>query len=155
MALRRAGLHELVSPTRVIRVEAPAYPPTRTRTVKSAMWRNADYSRRLADAVGGCLGRAEFPLVLGAISVILLGNMLGLSGRGEPALLYVEGHGFLSSEQSTSGGAPAWTSPFVTGWGQDALTDIEGSCHVREERVAVLGNRDYDRLPPAAMPSAA
>ena len=45
---------------------------------------------------------------------------------------------------------------FVTGWGPDALTNIEGLMpYAREERVAALGNRDFDRLPPAAMPSAA
>ena len=45
---------------------------------------------------------------------------------------------------------------FVTGWGPDVLTNIEGLMpYVREERVAALGNRDFDRLPPAAMPSAA
>ena len=45
---------------------------------------------------------------------------------------------------------------FVTGWGPEALTNIEGLMpYVREERVAALGNRDFDRLPPSAMPSAA
>ena len=59
-ALRRAGLHELVSPTRVVRVEAPAYAADENRAVNV---RNvaaiADYSRKLADAVGGvsCTGR--------------------------------------------------------------------------------------------------
>ena len=157
-ALRRAGLHELVSPTRVVRVEAPAYAPDDNRAVNV---RNvaliADYSRRLADAVGGCLSRDEFPLVLGGDCSILVGNMLALRRRGEPALIYIDGHtDFYLPEQSTSGGAAGMDLAFVTGWGPEALTNIEGLMpYVREERVAALGNRDFDRLPPAPMPSAA
>jgi arginase len=157
-ALRSAGLHELVLPTRVVRVEAPAYAADENRAVNV---RNvaliADYSRRLADAVVGCLSRGEFPLVLGGDCSILLGNMLGLRRRGEPALIYIDGHtDFYLPEQSTSGGAAGMDLAFVTGWGPEALTNIEGLMpYVREERVAALGNRDYDRLPPAAMPSAA
>jgi arginase len=156
-ALRRAGLHEFVSPTRVVRVEAPAYSPDENRVVNV---RNvaaiADYSRKLADAVGQCLERGEFPLVLGGDCSILLGNMLGLRRRGEPALIYIDGHtDFYLPEQSTSGGAAGMDLAFVTGWGPDALTNIEGLMpYVREERVAALGNRDFDRLPPAPMPSA-
>ena len=45
---------------------------------------------------------------------------------------------------------------FVTGWGPDALTNLEErSPYVREDRVAVLGNRDFDRVKSAAIPSAA
>ncbi len=156
-ALRRAGLHELVSPTRVIRVEAPAYAVDENRAVNV---RNvaaiADYSRKLADVVGGCVARGEFPLVLGGDCSILLGNMLGLRRRGDPALLYIDGHtDFYLPEQSTSGGAAGMDLAFVTGWGPDALTNLEGLMpYVREERVAALGNRDFDRLPPAAIPSA-
>jgi arginase len=157
VALRRAGLHELVSPTRVIRVEAPAYAIDENRAVNV---RNvaaiADYSRKLADAVGGCFARGEFPLVLGGDCSILLGNMLGLRRRGEPALLYIDGHtDFYLPEQSTSGGAAGMDLAFVTGWGPDALTNLEGLMpYVREERVAALGNRDFDRLHPAPIPSA-
>jgi arginase len=156
-ALRRAGLHELVSPARVVRVDAPAYAADENRAINV---RNvgtiADYSRKLADAVGGCLARGEFPLVLGGDCSILLGNMLGLRRRGDPALLYIDGHtDFYLPEQSTSGGAAGMDLAFVTGWGPDALTNIEGLMpYVREERVAALGNRDFDRLPPAPIPSA-
>ncbi len=156
-ALRRAGLHGLISPTRVTVVEAPTYHPDENRAVNV---RNvaaiADYSRRLADAVGGCLSRGEFPLVLGGDCSILLGSMLGLKRRGEPALIYIDGHtDFYLPEQSTSGGAAGMDLAFVTGWGPDALTNIEGlKPYVREEQVATLGNRDFDRLPPAPIPSA-
>jgi arginase len=156
-ALRRAGLHELVSPTRVVRVEPPAYAADENRAVNV---RNvaaiADYSRKLADPVGACLSRGEFPLVLGGDCSILLDNMLGLRRRGEPALLYIDGHtDFYLPEQSASGGAAGMDLAFVTGWGPDALTNIEGLMpYVREERVAALGNRDFDRVPPAAIPSA-
>jgi arginase len=156
-ALRRAGFHELVSPTRVIRVEAPAYFVDENRAVNVRNVADiADYSRKLADAVGGCLARGEFPLVLGGDCSILLGNMLGLRRRGEPALLYIDGHtDFYLPEQSASGGAAGMDLAFVTGWGPDALTNIEGLMpYVREERVAALGNRDFDRVPPAAIPSA-
>ena len=157
-ALRSAGLHELVSPKRVVRVEAPAYAVDENRTVNV---RNvaaiAEYSRKLADAVSGCLSRGEFPLVLGGDCSILVGNMLALRRRGEPALIYIDGHtDFYLPEQSTSGGAAGMDLAFVTGWGPDALTNIEGLMpYVRVERVAALGNRDFDRLPPAAMPSVA
>ncbi len=157
-ALRRAGLHEFVSPTRVVRVEAPAYAADENRAVNVRnMAAIADYSRRLADAVGGCLARGEFPLVLGGDCSILVGNMLGLRRRSEPALIYIDGHtDFYLPEQSTSGGAAGMDLAFVTGWGPDALTSIEGLMpYVREERVAALGNRDFDRFPPAQMPSAA
>jgi len=156
-ALRRAGLHELVSPTRVVRVEAPAYAADENRAVNV---RNvaaiADYSRKLADAVGACLARGEFPLALGGDCSILLGNMLGLRRRGEPALLYIDGHtDFYLPEQSASGGAAGMDLAFVTGWGPDALTNLDGLMpYVREERVAALGNRDFDRVLPAVIPSA-
>jgi arginase len=156
-ALQRAGLHERVSPTRVVRVEASTYAPDENRAVNV---RNvaaiASYSRLLADAVGGSLAQGEFPLVLGGDCSILLGNMLGLRRRGEPALIYIDGHtDFYLPEQSTSGGAAGMDLAFVTGWGPDALTNIEGLMpYVREERVAALGNRDFDRLPPGPMPSA-
>ena len=157
-ALRSAGLHDLVSPTRIVRVEAPAYAPDENRAVNV---RNvaaiADYSQRLADTVGGCLSRGEFPLVIGGDCSILVGNMLALRRRGEPALIYIDGHtDFYLPEQSTSGGAAGMDLAFVTGWGPDALTTIEGLMpYVREERVAALGNRDFDRLLPSIMPSAA
>lgn len=156
-ALRRAGLHELISASRVVRVEAPAYAPDENRSVNV---RNlaaiADYSRWLADAVGGCLSRGEFPLVLGGDCSILLGSMLGLRRRGEPALIYIDGHtDFYLPEQSTSGGAAGMDLAFVTGWGPEPLTNIEGLMpYVREERVAALGNRDFDRPPPASIPYA-
>ncbi len=142
---------------RVVHVEAPAYAADENRAINV---RNvaaiANYSRGLADAVGGCLSRGEFPLVLGGDCSILLGNMLGLRRRGDPALIYIDGHtDFYLPEQSTSGGAAGMDLAFVTGWGPEALTNIEGLMpYVREERVAALGNRDFDRPPPASIPYA-
>jgi arginase len=156
-ALRRAGLHELVSPTRVVRVDPPAYAADENRAVNVRnMAAIAEYSRQLADATGSCLARGEFPVVLGGDCSILLGNMLGLRRRGEPALIYIDGHtDFYLPEQSTSGGAAGMDLAFVTGWGPEALTNIEGLMpYVREERAAALGNRDVDRPPPAPIPYA-
>jgi arginase len=156
-ALRRAGFHDLISASRIVRIEAPAYSADENRAINVRnMAAIADYSRRLADAVGGCLSRGEFPLVLGGDCSILVGNMLGLRRRGEPALIYIDGHtDFYLPEQSASGGAAGMDLAFVTGWGPDALTNIEGYIpYVREERVAALGNRDFDRPPPATIPRA-
>jgi arginase len=156
-ALRRAGFHELVSPTCVIHVAAPPYAINENRTVNV---RNiatiADYSRKLADAVEACLARGEFPVVLGGDCSILIGSMLGLRRRGEAALLFIDGHtDFHLPEQSATGGAAGMDLAFVTGWGPDALTNLEGlTPYVREDRVAALGNRDLDRVPLAAIPSA-
>ena len=52
----------------------------------------ADWSPRLADAIGRVLDAGEFPLVLGGDCSILLGAMLGVRRRGRFGLLFIDGH---------------------------------------------------------------
>ncbi|MHB1544931.1 MAG: arginase family protein [Gammaproteobacteria bacterium] len=137
------------------RIEAPVYSPDESRPVNIRnLEKIAMYSRRLAAAIGTAVRNTRFPLVIGGDCSILIGVGLALSELGTYGLLFVDGHtDFFLPEQSATGGAAGMDLALVTGFGPDALTDIEGhKPYFRPENVLLLGNRDSDLRPTRAIP---
>jgi len=92
-ALLGAGLRERLDAADGGRVDAGPYDPRRDpETGVLNPYGIAQYSMRLADAVGGVLDRSGFPVVLGGDCSILLGNLLALRRRGRFGLYFVDGH---------------------------------------------------------------
>jgi arginase len=106
----------------------------------------AEWSPRLADAVGKVLDEGEFPLVLGGDCSILLGTTLALRRRGRFGLLFIDGHAdFYQPEANPNGEAASMDLAFVTGHGPDLLTNIEGLRPlVRETDAFAFGFRDEE-----------
>ena len=119
----------------------------------------AEYSRALADALGGVLDRGEFPVVLGGDCSILLGDMLALHRRGRYGLMFVDGHAdFYHPEANPNGQAASMDLALASGRGPELVSNIEGRRPlVRDEDVVILGYRDAEEqasygsqpLPPA------
>jgi arginase len=154
-ALRHSGLYGLLEPHEVRRVEAPPYEPDEDRTINV---RNiaaiAAYSQRLADEVTRAIGMKSFPLVLGGDCSILLGSALALRRSGTFGLLFLDGHtDFYLPEQSVTGGAAGMDLAMVTGWGPEALTNLDGlRPYVGIESVIAIGNRDEVQRRQASIP---
>jgi arginase len=106
----------------------------------------AEYSRQLADAVGGVLDQAEFPVVLGGDCSILLGGMLALRRRGRFGLLFIDGHAdFYNPEANPNGQAASMDLALATGRGPEMVADIEGRRPLVQDRdVVVFGYRDAE-----------
>jgi len=119
----------------------------------------ANYSLKLADAVGDLLDSKEFPIVLGGDCSIVLGPALAMRRRGRYGLLFIDGHtDFYQPEANPNGEAASMDLAFVTGRGPAVVTNLDGhSPLVRDEDVFVFGYRDADEqaefgsqpLPPA------
>lgn len=153
-ALVGAGLAERLGAVRVGRVEAAAYDPARDpETGVLNPGGIADYSVRLADAVGGVLDRGLFPVVLGGDCSILLGNLLALRRRGRYGLLFLDGHtDFYQPAAEPTGEVASMELALATGRGPRALADIEGlGPLVRDEDVVALGFRDSEESAAAGM----
>ena len=76
----------------------------------------ADWSPRLADAIGRVLDAGECPLVLGGDCSILLDAMLALKRRGRFGLLFIDGHAdFYQPAANPNGGAASMDLAFATG----------------------------------------
>jgi arginase len=106
----------------------------------------ADWSPRLADAIGRVLDSAEFPLVLGGDCSILLGAMLALKRRGRFGLLFIDGHAdFYQPAANPNGEAASMDLAFATGYGPALLTDLEQRGPlVRPTDTVSFGFRDAD-----------
>lgn len=148
-ALLNAGLARRLDARRHARLAVPPYDARRdpdTRMLNPARIR--DFSIMLADIVGPVVARGSFPVVLGGDCSILLGNLLALrrSGRRH-GLLFLDGHAdFYQPEASPTGEAADMDLALSTGRGPDIVTNIEGLRPlVRDEDVAVLGQRDADQ----------
>lgn len=145
-ALLANGLATRLEARRAGRLETPAYdvrrdPATQTLNAPAI----AQWSPRLADAVGSVLQAEEFPLILGGDCSILLGAALGLRRLGgRYGLLFIDGHAdFYQVDVNPNGQAASMELAFVTGHGPELLTNIEGRAPlVREEDVVVFGFRD-------------
>ncbi|GAA3309525.1 hypothetical protein [Streptomyces cinereospinus] len=88
-ALFAAGLLDVPGAVRAGRVAPPAYDPRRDPGTGVLNGTGiAQYSVRLADALGGVLGTGRFPVVLGGDCSILLGNLLALRRGGRYGLLF-------------------------------------------------------------------
>lgn len=154
-ALRHSGLHGLLGPHEVRRVEAPSYEPDEDRLINV---RNvpaiAAYSRLLADEVERALRLQSFALVLGGDCSILLGSALALRRCGTFVLLFLDGHtDFYLPEQSATGGGAGMDLAMVTGWGPEELTNLDGlRPYVEIGSVIALGNRDDAQRRQALIP---
>lgn len=104
----------------------------------------AEYSVRLADAVGDIVGRGEFPVLLGGDCSILLGSTLALRRRGRYGLLFIDGHAdFYQPDANPNGEAASMDLAFATGRGPELLTNLEGLRPlVRDEDAVAFGFRD-------------
>jgi arginase len=141
------GLAQRVSARRAGRLETPPYRAERdpeTLTLNAAAI--AEFTPRLADAVGSVIDSAEFPLILGGDCSILLGAALALKRRGRYGLLFIDGHtDFYQPEANPNGEAASMDLAFATGHGPELLTNFEGRAPlVREEDAFVFGFRDAD-----------
>ncbi|MDQ8701318.1 arginase family protein [Streptomyces sp. LHD-70] len=144
-ALLDAGLADHPGVVRAGRVEPPAYDARRdpdTGILNPVGI--AQYSVRLADAVGGVLGTGHFPLVLGGDCSILLGNLLALRRRGRYGLLFLDGHtDFYQPSADPAGEAASMELALATGRGPRLLTDLEGRGPLlRDEDAVAFGFRD-------------
>jgi arginase len=143
--LLQMGLARALDARRDRRIEPPEYDPVRDAATHMLNPRGlAEYSPRLADAVGGVLDKAEFPVVLGGDCSILLGCMLALKRRGRYGLLFLDGHAdFYQPEASLTGEAADMELGLVSGRGPDLLVDLEGrKPYVRDDDIVVFAQRD-------------
>src|SRR5688500_8110215 len=122
------GLAERISARRAGRLQVPQKNPTPDRDTRTLNAKAiADWSPKLADAVGAVLDAREFPVVLGGDCTIVLGSMLALKRRGRYGLLFIDGHAdFFQPEAEPNGEGASMDLAFVTGHGPALLTDIEG-----------------------------
>ncbi|WP_369268994.1 arginase family protein [Streptomyces sp. R11] len=153
-ALLDAGLPDGLHAVRAGRVQPPAYDPTRDPgTGVLNPQAIAEYSARLADAVGDVLDGGRFPVVLGGDCSILLGNLLALRRRGRHGLLFLDGHtDFYQPSAEPYGEAASMDLALATGRGPRLLTDLEDRGPlVRDEDVVALGFRDADESAQAGM----
>ena len=146
-ALLRAGLADRLGARRASRVEPPVYDHRRDAETGFLNPRGiAEYTPKLADAVGEVLRGGEFPVVLGGDCSIVLGALLALRRRGRFGLLFVDGHAdFYQPEANINGEAASSELALATGRGPQLLTTFEGHRPlVRDEDVVALGFRDVE-----------
>ena len=143
--LLQIGLARALDARRDQRVEPPDYDPVRESTTAMLNPRGlAEYSPRLADAIGRVVDGGEFPVVVGGDCSILLGCTLALRRRGRYGLLFLDGHAdFYAPHQSLTGEAADMDLALVSGRGPDQVVNLEGrKPYVRDEDIVVFAHRD-------------
>ena len=160
-ALLGAGLTRQLQARRTGRVEPPPYDDRRDpETLMLNPQGIAEYTPKLADAIGNVLDTGDFPVVLGGDCSIVLGSLLALRRRGRFGLLFVDGHtDFYQPEANANGEAASSDLAFATGRGPGILTTFDGYRPlVRDADVVMLGVRDAEeaasygsQLPPPDM----
>ena len=146
-ALEAAGLGTRLGAESGGSIQPPVYDPRRDReTGVLNPIGLADFSGRLADAVGDELERGRFPIVLGGDCSNLIGCALALRRRGRYGLFFLDGHAdFYQPEAEPAGEVASMDLAIVTGHGPRALTDLEGRRPLlREPDVVAFGYRDAD-----------
>jgi arginase len=146
-ALLRAGLARRLQARHTGRVEPPPYDDRRDpETLMLNPKGIAEYTPKLADAIGEVLDTGDFPVVLGGDCSIVLGGLLALRRRGRFGLLFVDGHtDFYQPEANTNGEAASSDLALATGRGPDIMTTFDGYRPlVGDADVVVLGFRDAD-----------
>jgi arginase len=146
-ALLRAGLDVQLRARRAGRVEPPPYDERRDpETLMLNPQGIADYTPKLADAIGEVLEAGDFPVVLGGDCSIVLGGLLALRRRGRYGLLYVDGHtDFYQPAANATGEAASSDLALATGRGPQIMTTFEGYRPlVQDADVVVLGFRDAE-----------
>ncbi|MBB4482434.1 arginase family protein [Rhizobium etli] len=141
------GLAERIHARRAGRLAVPAKDPTpdpETGTLNARAI--AEWSPKLADAVGAVLDAGEFPVVLGGDCTILLGSMLAFRRRGRYGLFFIDGNAdFFQPEAEPNGEGASMDLAFVTGYGPPLLTDIEGRGPlVRPQDAVAFAYRDHE-----------
>lgn len=143
--LRELGLRDRLGAVDAGQVVPPPYDPerdpeTRIRNVRAI----AEYSVRLADAVGAQLDAGRFPLVLGGDCSILLGCLLAAHRRGRHGLVFLDGHHDLQRpDVSRTGGAAGMDLALAVGIGPPMLTALGGAGSlVDSSDVCLVGVRD-------------
>jgi arginase len=160
-ALLGAGLATRLRARRAGRVEPAPYDDRRDpQTLMLNPKGIAEYTPKLADAIGEVLDTGDFPVVLGGDCTIVLGALLALRRRGRFGLLFVDGHtDFYQPEANINGEAASSDLALATGRGPEILTKFNGyRALVRDADVVVLGFRDAEeaasygsQLPPPDM----
>lgn len=107
-----------------------------------------DYSINLADAVEKDLQANFFPIVVGGDCTILLGSLLALKRKTNPALFFIDGHAdFYAPGISPSGETADMELGFVIGRGPDILSNLENKKPLASETDTVLfGFRDEELI---------
>jgi arginase len=150
---RRLGLVERLGARDDGDLPAPPYEDfERTRGQVRNEWLVADYSRQLAERVRAAGAHGEFVLVLGGDCSIVLGNLLGVSGRQASAsgarrvgLAYVDAHAdYASHHESATGSASSMCLADVTGRNDTVLARVGGGPPlVAEEDVVLVGRNPH------------
>jgi len=143
--LLQIGLARALDARRDQRVEPPDYDPVRESTTAMLNPHGlAEYSPRLADAIGRVVDGGEFPVVVGGDCSILLGCTLALRRRGRYGLLFLDGHAdFYAPHQSLTGEAADMDLALVSGRGPDLVVNLEGrKPYVRDDDIVVFAHRD-------------
>jgi arginase len=143
--LLHMGLARALGARRDQRIDPPEYDPVRDSATSMLNPRGlAEYSPRLADAVGRVIDGGEFPVVLGGDCSILLGCTLALRRRGRYGLLFLDGHAdFYAPNQSLTGEAADMDLALVSGRGPASVVDLEGRRpYVRDEDIVLFAHRD-------------
>jgi len=147
-ALRAQGLLQRLDAQEAGEVHPPAYS---TEPDLQTGFRNgtkiAAYSKTLASRVVPLVQKGYFPLVLGGDCSILLGNMLALRSLGEYGLCFIDGHADFAYPRSNKYfgvcAAAGLDLALVTGYGPEALTDLNGlKPYVKDSNVVALGFYD-------------
>lgn len=144
-ALLKAGLGERLGAYNAGLLQPPSYDVRRDDETGMLNSQSiADYTVRMADALGPILGAGEFPIVLGGDCSIVLGILLALRRRGRYGLLFVDGHAdFYQPEANVNGEAASSDLALATGRGPDALTRFDGAYPlIGDADVVVIGHRD-------------
>jgi len=160
-ALLGAGLARRLNARRAGRIEPPPYDDRRDpETLMLNPKGIAEFTPKLADAIGEVLDLGDFPVVLGGDCSVVLGSLLALRRRGRFGLLFVDGHAdFYQPEANINGEAASSDLAFATGRGPEILTRFDGYRPlVSDADVVVLGFRDAEeaasygsQLPPPEM----
>jgi arginase len=143
--LLQMGLARALNARRDRRIDPPEYDPLRDPGTKILNAHGlAEYSPRLADAVGTVIDKGEFPIVLGGDCSILLGCILALKRRGRFGLFFVDGHAdFYQPEASPTGEGADMELGLVSGRGPDILANLEDrKPYVRDHDIVVFAYRD-------------
>ena len=143
--LLQMGLARAINARRDRRIDPPEYDPVRDPATQLLNGRGlAEYSPRLADAIGSVIDNGEFPIVLGGDCSILLGCTLALSRRGRYGLLFLDGHAdFYQPEASPTGEGADMELGLVSGRGPDMVVNLEGrKPYLRDDDIVVFAYRD-------------
>jgi len=150
-ALRRAGLHEKLSPAQIVSLNEPPYSPdldptTGVRNLRALV----TFTRELADAIGAALDARAFPLVLGGDCSVLLGAGLALRKRGRHGLVFLDGHCDFANPANcaTYASVAGMDLALATGRGVDALADLDGlRPYFRDEDTLLVGDKEDGAAP--------